>query len=136
MRYLFIYIFLIQSAILFGQPFESIFSDSTRWNVYELVPDAGWTNVYYSSSDTTIDELMYHKLYRGYIYSPDQEVISESSFVGYVHEDTLSGKYWFLKDTESGLMKALFMDFSLEQGDSMAIIWDFRFMFTLKIIER
>lgn len=127
--------FLFQSLLVFGQPYQSIFSkDTTRWNVYECAPDAGGTIVYYSFSDTLINEKVYHAMYRENLFSSSQELRFDNELCGYVHEDTLLGKYWFLKFDENEQKEALFMDLSLNKGDSMAIISDFRYMWTDSVI--
>jgi hypothetical protein len=127
--------FSVQSLILFGQPYQSIFStDTTRWNVYECVPDAGGTIVYYSFSDTLINQKLYHKLFRENIYSADQELGLAPYLCGFVHEDTVVGKYWFLKIDNDEQKEVLFMDLSLSKGDSLAIISDFRFMWTDSVV--
>jgi hypothetical protein len=127
--------FLFQSFLVFGQPYQSIFSkDTTRWNVYECAPDAGGTIVYYSFSDTLINEKVYHVMYRENIFSSSQELRFDNELCGYIHEDTLLGKYWFLKFDDNEQKEALFMDLSLNKGDSMAIISDFRYMWTDSVI--
>jgi hypothetical protein len=121
--------FLLQTLMVFGQPYQSIFStDTTRWNVYECAPDAGGTIVYYSFSDTLINEKVYHIMYRENIYSASQVLRYDNELCGYVHEDTVSGKYWFLKFDNNVQKEALFMDLSLDKGDTMAVISDFRYM--------
>jgi len=67
-------------------------------------------------------------MYREYIYSADQEPGFYNELCGYVHEDTVLGKYWFLKFMDGEYKEALFMDLSLNKGDTMAIISDFRHM--------
>lgn len=126
---------LLLARIGVGQPYQSIFSaDTTRWNVFECAPDAGGTIVYYSFSDTLIQENVYHIMYREAIFSESQELRFENELCGYVREDTLTGKYWFLKFEQGAPQEALFMDLSLNTGDTMAIVEDFRYMWTDSVI--
>lgn len=127
--------FLLQTLIMFGQPYQSIFStDTTRWNIYECSPDAGGTIAYYSFSDTIINQKVYHKMYRENIYSADQQLGNYLDLCGFVHEDTVLGKYWFLKFDNEDYKEALFMDLNLSKGDSIAIIRDFRDMWTDSVV--
>ncbi len=128
---LLILVLIVLSLLASGQTYQSIFSEGiTKWNVYECAPDAGGTIAYYSSSDTVINDKLYHKLFRELIFTENQEVGQNGSLCGYVHEDTLSGKYWFMKNINGQQKEALFMDFSLKTGDSLAIVTDFRYMWT------
>lgn len=132
---LFLISILLQSIVLIGQSYQSIFSaDTTRWNVYECAPDAGGTIVYYSYSDTLINEKTYHIIYRERIYSADQKLRLRHRLCGFVNEDTINGKYWFLKIHDNEQKEVLFMDLNLSKGDSMAIIRDFRYMWTDSVV--
>ncbi len=120
---------------VYGQPYKSIFSDGmTLWYSYECAADAGGTIAYYTDSDTTINDKQYFKLYRELIYSPNQTIGLDNELCGFVYEDTLSGKYWFRKLINGVFKEALFMDLSLNVGDSMAIIYDFRFMWVDSVV--
>lgn len=120
---------LLRSLTVFGQSYKSIFSsDTTRWNVYECARDAGGTFAYYSFSDTLINEKVYHIMFHEYIYSGNQKLKFDNNLSGYVHEDTTTGKYWFLKFVDNEPKEALFMNMSLDKGDTMTVISDFRYM--------
>ncbi|MFW6273126.1 MAG: T9SS type A sorting domain-containing protein [bacterium] len=102
----------------FSQPYTSIFTkDTTKWSVVELIPDAPRNIVYFTCSDTIINSKVYHKIYRQYSY----QSIGEAKALGYVHEDTARGKYWFLENMNDTSQKELFMDLSLNKGDTMEI---------------
>lgn len=133
---LFVVSLLIQTLIVSGQPYHSIFSsDTTKWNVFECLPDAGGTIVYYSYSDTLINDKVYHIMFRENLYFAEQELKYDKQLCGYVHEDTISGKYWFLKQVDfNNYEEALFMDLSLQKGDTFAVISDFRYMFPDSVI--
>jgi len=108
--------FTISSA----QNYKSIFSqDTTRWNIFEVLPDDGGTIVYYSFSDTIIDSTTYHNIYReyNYIHHWDQP-IGQGDVCGFVHEDTINGKYWFLQPIGNEYREGLFIDLNLNKGDT------------------
>lgn len=118
---------ILHSIISSSQPYRTIFlSDTTSWNVYECAPDAGGTIQYFSHDDTIINTHNYYKLFRKNINNFSG--YSGTYICGYVREDTITGKYWFLKIEDDEYHEALFMDFSLNQGDSFGFISDFRFM--------
>ncbi|WP_462282131.1 T9SS type A sorting domain-containing protein [Salinivirga cyanobacteriivorans] len=126
---------LLQSLVFFGQPFQSIFSsDTVRWHVFEFEADAGGTIVYYSFSDTVINDKVYHTMYREDMYTANQQLLENHELCGYVHEDTTSGKYWFLKFDGNEQYEALYMDLSLSVGDTMVIVSDFNLMWTDSVI--
>jgi hypothetical protein len=120
-----------------GQPYKSIFSsDSTSWYVYECAGDAGGTIVYsaYPNLDTIINQKTYFKFFRENIYNPYQIVGLHEELCGYVQEDTLTGKYYFMKLIDGLYKEAIFMDLSLAVGDTFNVISDFRFMWTEPVI--
>jgi len=128
-------ILLFHGVLAMAQPFQSIFaSDSTRWNVFEIIPDAGLNISYFSYSDTLIDEKNYHILYRSEFYTEALYPVYDLRVCGYIHEDTVSGKYWFLKKIDSEWKEVLFMDLGLEKGDTMPVVEDFRFMNTDSVL--
>jgi hypothetical protein len=123
------FLFLIINLEAISQPYHSLFAkDTTQWNVYELVPDAGWTWAYYSFSDTLIKESIYHKLYREQIYDTNQFFGKNYSWIcGYIREDTAVGKYWYLIPGKDTTMEVLLMDMNLTKGDSFLYITDATF---------
>jgi len=125
---------ILNSIVSSGQPFRTIFSkDTTLWNVFECEPDAGGTIAYYSFSDTIINSKTYHKIYREFIYNSDQP-IGKGDVCGFVNEDTINGKYWFLKFDNYESKECLFMDLGLNEGDTFLLISDFRFMWEKTVI--
>jgi hypothetical protein len=111
---------MVYYSVNFAQNYKSMFSlDTTRWNVFEFLPDDGGTIVYYSFSDTILDSLTYHKIYReyDYIYDWDQP-IGQGYICGFIREDTINGKYWFLQPIGNEYIEGLFMDLNLNQGDT------------------
>lgn len=116
--------FFMQSAVAFGQPYQSIFSgDTTKWNVYECAMGGGGTLTYYAFSDTVINEKPYYKMYRQRISYEGQPYDDYTDLYGFVREDTVLGKYWFLPHDEDVQQEVLFMDLSLAQGDTMFVHW-------------
>jgi hypothetical protein len=133
-RTLLIIILIAYYTISSAQNYKSIFSqDTTRWNVYKCKPGAGITMTFYSHSDTVINLKSYHKIYGEFIFSPEQP-IGQGNVCGFVHEDTINGKYWFLKFDDNEYTEGLFMDLSLNKGDTFILISDFRFMWEDSII--
>jgi hypothetical protein len=127
--------FFIHLGFIQGQPYQSIFSpDTTSWYVFECSNILGGTIVYYSFSDTLMDEQQYHKLYRDRVHSENEEFGSHSTLCGFVREDTILGKYWFQKVVEGEKKEVLFMDLGLDKGDSLTIVSDFRYMWTDSVV--
>jgi hypothetical protein len=94
--------------MLFGQGYESIFGlDTTKWNITYIIPDAGFTETLNAYTDTLIGEFKYKKLY---INNENQ---------GYLREDTVSGKVWYLSWNEK---EYLVMDMAKQKGDTFALI--------------
>jgi hypothetical protein len=110
------------SITCFGQPYQSIlFSDTTRWSVFECEPDAGGTYIYTAYKDTIINTIEYEILIVEYYMAP-----GEGGFFGklFLREDTLLGKIWAMK-LEGGIPKeVLYMDLSLNKGDKYFYIYD------------
>jgi len=135
MKHILVCLILLFPLAVFSQNYKSIFShDTTIWNVYHCEADAGGTIRYYSYSDTIISEKKYYKILRESIFSSNQPIGYESSVCGYIHEDTIIGKYWFLKIDNEESNEALFMDLNLNKGDSMGIISDFRYMWIDSVV--
>ena len=110
---------------VFSQPYQSIFSaELCHWNVYEFIPDNGINILYIVNSDTTINEVKYFKLQRDILVDPGQPTGYIYDW-GYIREDTVNGKYWWL-DQEEEYDESLFMDLSLEKGDKFYLIWDYK----------
>lgn len=121
---------LTSYTISYAQNYKSIFSqDTTRWNVFEFLPDNGGTIVYYSFSDTIIDSSTYYKIYReyDYIYDWDQP-IGQVNICGFVREDTINGKYWFLEPTGGEHREGLFMDLKLDKRDTFINYYSTRYL--------
>jgi hypothetical protein len=90
-----------------AQPYETVFGvDTTQWNVFYLIPDYDPTYIYKAYGDTSINYLNYKILYEGGGLGKTQ---------GYLREDTLTGKLWFL--SKSGT-ETLIMDLALEKTDT------------------
>jgi len=112
-----------------GQPYQSVFcSDTTRWNVYELAPDAGGTHSFYSFSDTIINQKLYHKLYHHFMGNPNDAYSEDAWLCGFIHEDTLTGEYWLGQLVNNEFKEAKYIDLSLNKGDSISIVYDYRQM--------
>jgi hypothetical protein len=109
--------------------YKSIFgNDTTRWHVFEMAADAGGTYDIYTYSDTLIHKLPYHKIYWDYMGFSGDHSHSYPSKGGFIYEDTLIGKYYFTyMDYQGNVYDVLFMDMSLEKGDTFKIVHDFRY---------
>jgi hypothetical protein len=109
-------IFLIttlSSCLLYAQPYESIFGkDSTRWSYYTDYGGADFlaTIFFFISSDTIIETKNYKIL--NYKY----EMFLDSARFGYLREDTVVGKVWFLPINTG--KEILYMDMALNVGDT------------------
>lgn len=122
-------IIFFQIRIASAQPYQSIFSsDTTRWNIFELAPDAGGTHSFYSYSDTIINQKLYHKLYHNLMGNPTDAYTDDAWLCGFIFEDTLTGEYWLRQPVDHEFREAKFMDLSLNKGDSIAIVHDYRDM--------
>ncbi|MFN8205820.1 MAG: T9SS type A sorting domain-containing protein [Bacteroidales bacterium] len=107
-------------------PYQSMFpTDTTRWNVYECVADAGGTIAYYSLSDTIMNDLLYHKIFRSPLYSSEQNPFTSKSILGYIREEPLTGKTWFSADGKGDQDEILIMDLNLKQGESFVQVWPY-----------
>lgn len=127
----------VSTLTTMGQPYKSIFSsDSTSWYVFECAGDAGGTILYsaYSNLDTIINQKKYFKFFRENIYNSYQIVGLNKELCGYLQEDTLSGKYYFMKFIEGSYKEAIFMDLGLAVGDTFNVISDFRYMWSEPVI--
>ncbi len=128
-------ILVLFNSALMGQTYRSLFSsDTTQWNVYELVPDAGNTIRYFTFSDTIIGNEKYRIIYREDKYLLSQRLGQDVSKCGYIREDTLTGKSWFLKQFENKNIEVLLMDIGLKKGDSFPIITDYRYQWIDSVI--
>lgn len=104
-----IFLLTIQFQSL-AQPFQSLFgSDSTRWLI--TYGNLGWggINSHTVIGDTLINGTSY-KIIDGY---------SINGFTGYLREDTVQGKAWYLNN--QSFTEFLIMDMELDIGDSMYI---------------
>src|SRR4030042_5823765 len=59
---------------------------------------------------------------------------TETIICGYISEDTTSGKYWFLKIDDDKQYEFLFMDLNLNQGDTIGVVSDFRYILVDSVI--
>jgi len=110
-----------------SQPYQSILSvDTCKWNVYEMIPDGGSNILYMINSDTTINAKKYFILRRAELRRPGVSMIYNYDYWGYIREDTVNGKYWWL-DQEEKYDESLFMDLGLEKGDKFYFIWNYEF---------
>lgn len=104
---------ILISVLLFefnlnGQNYESIFGlDTTQWNITYIIPDAGYTEQLFAFGDTLIDGKNYKELF---IYNNSE---------GFLREDTISGKTWYLSWNGS---EYLVMDLDKEKGDYFDLI--------------
>lgn len=114
-RFKLIVIFAIFSTrLLNAQHYESIFgNDSTKWNYYTdyLSADLLSTIVFSTNTDTVIDSKNYK------IVNSDYH--GNFSRFGYLREDTVLGKVWFLNS--DFYQEVLFMDMSLNVQDTFKI---------------
>jgi hypothetical protein len=118
-------VFIIISLLLtlsvsnmLGQPYKSIFgNDTTQWNVVYRVPDIFPNFIYSSFGDTTINGKNYKFIYKGYWYYFGDKY-------GYLREDTLTGKIWFLSLDRN---EQLIMDLSLVKSDTFDFAIDTKY---------
>jgi hypothetical protein len=102
-----------------SQPYKSVFGkDTTQWNVTYLIPDAMPTYIYKTFGDTIISEKSYRPLYKGYRY------YSGNNY-GYLREDTITGKLWFL--SASTKQERLIMDLSLNENDTFVFKYNVKY---------
>lgn len=95
-----------------GQAYKTVFGhDTTQWNVKMEIPDYIATIVYKAFSDTLIGGYNYKKVFE----------CSNSSYidkVGYMREDTSSGKLWFLLNNGE---EKLVLDLEINKGDTFLV---------------
>ncbi|HPR60748.1 MAG TPA: hypothetical protein PLF35_07380 [Prolixibacteraceae bacterium] len=105
---------LFSTLAIQAQPYQSIFyEDTTRWTAFECVID-GFS--YFTSSiydDTTINNVQYKINHLGLICAPNF-----NEMIGFLREDTLTGKVWYKPNFEEDKDELLIMDLSLQKGDS------------------
>ena len=111
---------LFTTLAIKAQPYQSIFyEDTTRWTAFECVIDGFY---YYTSSiydDTTINNVQYKIIHLGLICAPNFNEI-----IGFLREDTLTGKVWYKPKFEEEKDEFLIMDLSLQKGDSFEFTTD------------
>ncbi|MBN1184259.1 MAG: T9SS type A sorting domain-containing protein [Bacteroidales bacterium] len=107
---LFTIVLFVKEAVIFSQPYESIFGkDTTVWFQAREAIDR-IDNIQLSTvGDTVINDLDYKKIF-------GDDHIQYLNL--YLREDTLTGKVW-IRDNESEL---LIMDLSLQKEDTFKII--------------
>jgi len=114
MKKLFIILFYLTNIIwtTTGQPYKSLFgSAQTSWNVaFHIMPDWTLTDSLVVCNDTMIN---------GHIYKYVKDY-GTSGFDGYLREDTMTGKAWYL-DNSWLKNEFLIMDLSLNVGDTFII---------------
>jgi len=117
---------LFASLAIKAQPYQSIFyKDTTRWTAFECVID-GFE--YYTSSiydDTTINNIQYKIIHLGLICAP-----SFNEIIGFLREDTTTGKVWYKPNFEEDKNEFLIMDLSLEKGDSFTFTTNTYYQYT------
>jgi hypothetical protein len=89
--------------------YQSIFGqDSTTWTILGEILDGADTYEYKTFTGLdTINGLVYHEVY------------FNSSLTGYIREDTVSGKVWYLTGTPQS--ENLIMDLSLQLNDTFMV---------------
>ena len=115
MKSIITFAFVLYAALVIkAQPYQSIlYKDTTHWTSFECVID-GFQ--YYKSSiynDTTINNVQYKIIHLGLICAPNFNEI-----IGFLREDTLTGKVWYKPNFEEDKDEFLIMDLSLKKGDS------------------
>jgi len=119
-------LFFFSGLAIYSQSYKSVFaSDTTRWNVFQLSIEMGWTNAYYCTSDTiTINEKLYKVLYKNILHDQSQKLTSnKDNIIGYLREDTTNGKLWLYRNAKNiSNPEILVMNMSLKVGDSIPII--------------
>lgn len=106
----------ISISILNAQDFKSIFGiDSTSWSYYTDYGGADYTATinFYTNSDTIIETKNYKILKCTY-----EMMFDDTVRFGYLREDTVLGKVWFLSLNFEKEM--LYMDLSLSVSDTFA----------------
>jgi len=121
-------IFTVSLAAI-SQPYHSLFAkDTTQWNVSQLMTDLVETNLYYSATDSVIGDKHYHTIFHQINGSVNDPIGKNSSVCGFVREDTVNGKFWFLNSFADTTIEVLLMDLSLDKGDTFVFIHDYRYM--------
>lgn len=116
-------ILLCANNTLPGQSYQSMFAnDTTKWIVFNCIPDVGETIAYFTYNDTVIDDKVWQVLHREILQSPGQSFGLNSTVCGYIREDTINGKCWFLNPDLQVKEETLFLDFDLEEGEYMKFI--------------
>jgi hypothetical protein len=127
---------LLLSIQAFSQPYLSIFkADTVQWNVFEYAADAGGTLVYSSFSDTIINTKKYHIIYRD-MWRSEPNINPDFDRVhGFVREDTLSGKYWFMDFDDIDTSEVLLMDIGLNKSDTFFTKYPYKFLDDYMIVD-
>jgi len=86
------------------------------------------TNLYYSATDSVIGDKHYHTIFHQINGSVNDPIGKNSSVCGFVREDTVNGKFWFLNSFADTTIEVLLMDLSLDKGDTFVFIHDYRYM--------
>jgi hypothetical protein len=109
-----LFLLAITSVKTFSQPYKSLFGHTqTSWNVAYFVPsDWTFTDSLVVCNDTVINSYNY-KSVKG-------SSNGFYSFDGYIREDTMTGKAWYL-DKSWDNKEYLIMDLSLNVGDTFII---------------
>ncbi|MEI8274225.1 MAG: hypothetical protein WCG08_16550 [Paludibacter sp.] len=119
-------LFFSNGHAIYSQSYKSVFaSDTTRWNVFQLSIEMGWTNAYYCTSDTiTINEKLYKVLYKDILHNQSQKLApNKDNIIGYLREDSINGKLWLYRNAKDiSNPEILVMNMSLKVGDSIPII--------------
>lgn len=105
--------------------YESVLNDTSRyWNIYNLRFSLGidiFSDSMYLGNNVTINNIVYKEL----ISSEKQNFLRTNSVFGYLREDTVTGKLWFLADTFSlPTVENLVYDLSLTKNDTFIVTED------------
>jgi hypothetical protein len=109
---------LFTALAINAQPYQSVFGpDTTKWTSYWCSFGAPtYYTVFVTNSDTTTINGESYRI----AYSYDVCYPENISILGYMREDTLSGKLWHLPNYES-LKEFLAMDLGLQKADTFNI---------------
>lgn len=113
-----LFLLILYGNYSYSQPYKSVFGkDTTQWNVIYTIPDYFPTYIYKAFGDTSINSQNYRFLYKGNKWTLGDRY-------GYLREDTLEGKLWFLS---LNFQEKLIMDLSLSKSDTFIFETNFEY---------
>lgn len=112
-----LFFLILYGTYSYSQPYKSVFGkDTTQWNVIHF-PNFFLTEIYKAFGDTVINSHNYRFLYKGVPWAFGDRF-------GYLREDTLEGKLWFLS---LSYHEKLIMDLSLSKSDTFSFEPNFNY---------